>query len=112
MSLQPSGVDDFYRFFRVSGMGHCSGGPGAWDIGQQYVNRPVGVSSPQNNVLEAIIAWVEEGQAPEYLEGLKWVNDIPSAGVSLRRRHCRYPRRNVYSGDGNGNEEDGWQCVL
>lgn len=111
MSLPPAAIDDFYRYFRISGMAHCSGGPGAYDVGHYYVGRPAGVSNPQNNVLQAIVAWVENGTAPEYLEGIKWKNNTASLGEAFRRRHCRYPRRNVYTGTGNGTDEDGWNCV-
>lgn len=34
MKLPSEKLDDFYRFFRISGMGHCAGGNGAWEIGQ------------------------------------------------------------------------------
>lgn len=27
-------LDDIYRFLRISEMGQCSGGPGAWKFGQ------------------------------------------------------------------------------
>lgn len=112
MSLSPDSIDEFYRYFRVAGMAHCSSGPGAFDIGNRYLGRPDGVSEPGNNVLEAIVAWVENGEAPEYIEGIKWVNNTAAAGEQFRRRHCRYPRRNVYTGSGNGTDEDGWNCVL
>lgn len=112
MGLPPDSIDEFYRYFRISGMGHCGQGPGASDIGQAYLSRPAGVSNRNNNVLEAIVAWVERGEAPEYLEGIKWVDDNASGGEAFRRRHCRYPRRNVYNGGGDGTDEDGWKCVL
>lgn len=113
MALPPDQIDAFYRYFRVGGMGHCSGGPGAWDIGQRYTGRAAGTSNPQNNVLEAIVAWVEQGMAPDYMEGFKWINDTVSRGKSFARRHCRYPRRNVYVGSqADGSDEDGWECVL
>lgn len=109
--LTPSQLDEFYRYFRISGMSHCDHGPGAWDIGQLDV-RPAGISNAQNNVLEAIIAWVERDQAPEYIEGIKWTNDSSSNGEAFRRRHCKYPARNVYTGVSNGTTEDGWTCVF
>lgn len=111
MGLPPDKIDNFYRYFRISGMQHCSGGPGAFDIGQGYVGRPSGFSTAENNVLQAIVAWVENGQAPEYIEGINWQNGNPTQGVNFKRRHCRYPRRNVYSVGGNGTGEDSWTCV-
>lgn len=114
MDQTPDQLDDFYRYFRVGGMGHCRGGNGAWDIGQEYAARPAGVSNSQNNVLEAIVAWVEKGEAPEYMEGFKWNGNAmdASGGEQFRRRHCRYPRRNVYMGSGDGSDEAGWECVF
>ena len=111
MGLRPSAVDNFYRLFRVSGMQHCSGGSGAWNVGQVYRGPGQSLSDRTNNVLDAIIAWVEKDQAPEYMEGLRFSTTNPSQ-VALRRRHCRYPGRNVYTGTGNGTDEDGWNCVF
>lgn len=119
MALPPDEIDEFYRYFRISGMGHCRGGLGAADIGQEYVGRPAGLSNPSNNVLEAIVAWVERGEAPDYMQGFKWQTGSQSASVvsaemreNFSRRHCRYPRRNVYRGNGDGSDEDGWECIL
>ncbi|KAM5438256.1 putative feruloyl esterase [Microsporum ferrugineum] len=49
----------------------------------------------ENNALAALVDWVEKGVAPDTLEGVKFEDDEITSGVSLRRRHCRYPRRNV-----------------
>lgn len=72
MSAAPSELDDFYRFFRISGMGHCSGGNGAWQIGQDAG----GEADPQKNVLMRMVEWVEKGSvaAPESVTGVKYIN--------------------------------------
>jgi feruloyl esterase len=112
MDAPPEELDDFYWFFRICGLGHCWGGVGAWDIGQEFASRPEGVSNGGNNVLEAIVAWVERGEAPEYMEGVKWAGSNRGGSEQLRRRHCRWPYRNVYKGNGDGKDEEGWECVL
>jgi feruloyl esterase len=82
-------MDEWVRFFRVSGMNHCSGGPGAWVMGQGG-NAVAGVPfEGSRNVLRAVVDWVEKGVAPEYMEGTKFVNDSVALGVDFRRRHCR-----------------------
>lgn len=41
------------------------------------------------NVLAAIVEWVENGTAPEIIEGTKFVNDTVAMGIAFQRRHCR-----------------------
>lgn len=72
MGLAPSELDDFYRFFRISGMDHCSGGVGAWQIGQTAQGATT--EDPQRNVLLRMVDWVENGEAPETVTGVKFVN--------------------------------------
>ncbi|THU80585.1 putative feruloyl esterase B-2 [Dendrothele bispora CBS 962.96] len=80
MQLSSSELDEFYRFFRISGMGHCAGGVGAWEIGQTLDGSADDVSSgsatldPDRNVLMAVVRWVEEGVAPDTLLGTKFDN--------------------------------------
>ncbi|KAF9257169.1 tannase and feruloyl esterase [Marasmius fiardii PR-910] len=50
-------LDSYYRFFRISGMGHCTGGPGAHQIGQVSSNGTR--TEPEENVLTAMVRWVE-----------------------------------------------------
>lgn len=108
MNLPPDDLDEFYRFFQVSGMGHCNGGDGAYGIGSGY--KTYNSDRPENNVLEAMVKWVEEGVAPETIQGAKFA-DGPGSKVQYTRKHCRYPRRNVYNGPGNYTDENSWQCV-
>ncbi|KAL2144909.1 hypothetical protein VTI28DRAFT_8370 [Corynascus sepedonium] len=107
MGLPSSALDDFYRFFRISGMGHCTGGPGAASVGQ---GRAAAASlDPDQNVLTALVRWVEKGEAPDTILGTAFSGD---GEVAFRRRHCRYPLRNRYTGEGDPQDPDSWECVL
>lgn len=101
----PAAMDEWIRFFRVSGMNHCSGGPGAWVLGQGGNAAAAGVPFERHrNVLSAVVEWVERGVAPEYVEGTKFFNDTVAQGVEFTRRHCLYPLRNVFVGGGYGDQ--------
>ena len=81
-------TDDFARLFLVPGMGHCRGGTGldAFDA------------------LGAIVAWVEEDDAPETLTA-------SSAGMSdVTRPLCPYPTTAVYDGSGNPDSAESFSC--
>ncbi|KAB8074529.1 putative feruloyl esterase B-2 [Aspergillus leporis] len=108
MGLPPTELDEFYRFFQVSGMAHCSGGDGAYGIGNQL--KSYNGNDPENNVLMAMVRWVEKGIAPETIRGAKFT-DGPGTPLEYTRKHCRYPRRNVFKGPGNYTDENAWQCV-
>ncbi|KAF5366825.1 hypothetical protein D9758_006534 [Tetrapyrgos nigripes] len=87
MDLSTSQMDEFYRLFRVSGMFHCFTGPGAWNVGQGLfgdTSPGSDYTDPEKNVLMATVRWVEEGTAPETIEGTKFVNDTNSLGVEFR----------------------------
>ncbi|KIK57913.1 hypothetical protein GYMLUDRAFT_737151 [Collybiopsis luxurians FD-317 M1] len=114
MSMPPSELDSFYRFFRISGMDHCRGGDGAWAIGQSLAGTG-GVldeitSHPDSNVLQALVRWVEQGKAPESLLGTRYIKDSKELGIQSSRRHCRYPYRNHYDGIGNSSQPESWSC--
>lgn len=109
MGLSPAELDAFYRFFLVSGTGHCGGGDGAHAIGQG--SDEVNSYHPSENVLMALVEWVEKGNAPETLIGTHWVNDTQALGVDFQRKHCRFPRRNMYKGQGDASVVGSWECV-
>ncbi|KAK2039348.1 tannase and feruloyl esterase [Colletotrichum somersetense] len=108
MGLTSDQLDEFYRYFRISGMNHCSGGPGATFIGNQQ--KSVANYDPESNVLSAIVRWVEEGIAPDSILGTAYVNGTQGGVVQFKRNHCKYPARNVYKA-GNPNLPESWTCV-
>ncbi|KAL2280137.1 hypothetical protein FJTKL_12750 [Diaporthe vaccinii] len=109
MSYTPEQMDDFIRFFRISGMFHCNSGPGAWVVGQQGGSAAQGSFDRESNVLAAVVDWVEQGIAPETMTGTKFVNDSAALGVDFQRRHCRWPLRNTYLG-GDSKDLESWEC--
>jgi hypothetical protein len=91
MQRSPFELDNFIRFFRISGMSHCASGPGAWAIGQG--GRPPAAATAftrDENILAALVAWVECEIAPDTVRGTKYVNDTPKLGIEFQREHCRY----------------------
>lgn len=115
MGLPPSELDSFYRFFRIGGMDHCSKGLGAWSFGQQAVGGVAQVQQDaQDNVLRRLIEWVEEGdaKAPTTVTGTKYVNDTVSLGVDFKRKHCKYPLRNVCKDAKRYKDPEAWECVI
>ncbi|THV02285.1 tannase and feruloyl esterase [Dendrothele bispora CBS 962.96] len=114
MNLDSTDLDEFYRFFRISGMLHCSGGVGAWEIGQNLAGAGGSIDhlnlDPESNVLMAMVRWVEEGVAPNAVLGTKFVNDTVDEGAQFARKHCKYPLRNTYDGVGDPNLKESWSC--
>lgn len=78
-----SGTQEFFRFFLIPGMGHCSGGPGLNDGG---------------DMLGALIKWKEEGVAPQQLTGTAYDQADPQKTVRFRRPVYPYPLLPVYVG--------------
>ncbi len=108
MHADPAELDEFFRFFRISGMFHCNAGPGAWVLGQGGGAAAAGIGFVAGkNVLAAMVEW---GKAPEVVEGTKFVNDSVRLGVTFTRRHCRYPLRNTYMG-GDASLPSSWNCL-
>lgn len=105
MGLSNTDIDEFMRFFRISGGSHCSsGGAGAWAFGQSGPTKDAG-----DSVIDKIVAWVENGVAPDTLNGTKWFNDDPTQGIAFERAHCRFPYRTTYQ-SGNPNVTTSWSC--
>ena len=109
MGLAEAELDDFYRFFRISGMGHCAGGSGAGAIGNRLQNSAS--DDPEENVLMAMVQWVEEGKAPDAIIGSRFVNGTAESGIDYKRSHCKYPSRNTLAPNGDPKDPDAWSCV-
>ncbi|KAJ5938993.1 ferulic acid Esterase/Feruloyl esterase [Penicillium verhagenii] len=109
-------LDDFYRFFLIPGMQHCSGSinDAPWYIGGfQSLTGTVGVSGYQDrehDVVRALMDWVENGVAVDKIVATKFKNDDPSQGVVRQRPLCPYPKKTVYNGNGDINDSESWHC--
>lgn len=124
-TLKPRGIelDDFYRFFVVPGMQHCQGTPSSmrapWyfagpnqasSLGTGVASVP-GFEDAAHDELLALMAWVEEGTAPETLVGTEWVDEKASQREVLRQRPiCKWPEQARYVGTGDPNEAESWKC--
>ncbi|GME23712.1 hypothetical protein GTA08_BOTSDO07411 [Neofusicoccum parvum] len=123
-TLRPRGVDvdEFYRFFLVPGMQHCSGtpdnmnapwyfaGPNQASVLGSDVHSVPGFSDPEHDVLLAMMAWVENGTAPTQIIGTKFDNDTVHDTVLRQRPLCVYPKQAKYDGSGDVDSADSWTC--
>lgn len=120
--LTPLGIEleDFYRFFLIPGMEHCldSVHDAPWYIAS--ANQPGGLTGTnvwgvpgyrdrKHDAILALMAWVENGIAPDELIATKFIDDTPSEGVQAQRPLCVYPKEAKYVG-GNWNETSAFEC--
>lgn len=87
-------VSDFYRLFLAPGVHHCVGGPGADRIG----------------MLDALVAWVERGAAPDRIVASRISERQDDTVVEFERPLCAYPQLAVYEGAGDPNDADSFSC--
>jgi feruloyl esterase len=90
-------VDSFLKLYMAPGMWHCSGGPGANAFGNLGPQLPPIPGAPSDDVLGALISWVEGGTAPGSIIATKYTNDNPADGIAFQRPLCPYPQSAVYS---------------
>jgi feruloyl esterase len=109
---------DFYRLFMVPGMGHCSGGDGAWAFGQP--GQDAAGTGPRYDPVDALERWVEQGVAPERFIGMrpaKETADDDKGAVRadrtapMTRPICRYPAVPVYRGTGSPDDAASFACM-
>jgi len=101
---------DFFRLFMVPGMLHCGGGPGPNAFGQNLPQAQPLSASPEHDILSALERWVEDGDAPERIVAVKYVNDAPAQGVARTRPLCVYPKVAVYDGSGSTDDAPNFRC--
>lgn len=95
-------ADAFARLFLVPGMNHCSGGP----------------ATDQFDMLAPLVAWVEQGKAPDRVTakargiGANVVNtELPASWSANRTRPlCVYPKVARYNGSGDVENASSFSC--
>jgi feruloyl esterase len=104
-------LSDYARLFMAPGVWHCSGGPGPNVFGAQYQLPPPKPGDPSDDALAALVDWVEHGVAPSRIIATKYVNDVPAQGIASQRPLCQYPNHAAYTGNGDANDPENFQCV-
>jgi feruloyl esterase len=110
-------LPQFVRYYRVPGMAHCGGGTGPGDAPDQ--------------MLEALIAWVEEGKSPDDIVAHRGTDKVqllfanpatkvvsgvmvpPPAGPSRDFLLCPFPKTAVFNGSkaaDAANDAANWSC--
>jgi feruloyl esterase len=84
-------TSEFARLFMAPGVGHCAGGVGP---------QPYGL-------LDALLAWVENGKAPEALPAAR--RDQTGA-VTRSRPLCQFPQVARYKGSGSTDDAANFVC--
>jgi hypothetical protein len=85
------GASKFARLFLAPGVGHCGGGPGPQPDGQ----------------FDAVVQWVEKGQAPEMLHAVR-----REKGAVVRTRPlCPFPLMAKYRGSGSTDDQASFACA-
>ena len=117
MNLATDAMNDFYRMFLIPGMGHCRDSDVApWFIaggGQSIANSShsvPGFMDANHDVVLAIMAWVENGTAPDSIIATKFAGDTDRNTVVNQRPICAYPNLAKYVGSGNSNLSSNWAC--
>lgn len=86
------GVKEYYRYFEAPGVQHCGGGNGPYP----------------HKAFETLVAWVEQGVVPDFLEGVALPTDN---GTVYNRPVCAYPAMARYKGTGDVTLAENWQCA-
>jgi feruloyl esterase len=100
-----SRTDDFFRFFPLAGMGHCSGGEGFSHIGGATGSALQ--NDANHDMVRALERWVTAKEAPSAFIGAH-VNDDKK--VTATRPICRYPLEARYNGHGEMLEAANFTC--
>ncbi|KAM0123390.1 hypothetical protein ACHAO1_011308 [Botrytis cinerea] len=125
-ALAPKSIDvsSFYRLFLIPGMEHCQSTPSGqnapWYIsganqaavlGSDISGVP-GFRDAKHDVLLALMAWVENGTAPNEIIATKWIDDDVTQALDRQRPICAYPNQTKYNGTGNPDLAESWTCEL
>ena len=99
-------TDNFYKLYLAPGVDHCAGGVGADTFGQTFLDSNPQGPTPANDMLLAMMRWVEDSVAPGTLEAVK----VDDGNIAFSRPLCAYPSHPVYSGTGDPTKAANFRC--
>jgi feruloyl esterase len=103
-------VSRFYRAFELPGMEHCMGGPGPNNISASLQPEQRSVR-PDQDIMAAVVNWVEHGSAPDFLVATKYTDDDPAKSQVMTRPICVYPKLAQWDRKGDPSGYRSFRCV-
>lgn len=88
---------------------YIAGANQAASLGADVSGVP-GFRDAKHDVILALMAWVEEQEAPDDIIATVWTDDQTRTEVHRQRPICKYPLQANYTGSGDGNSADSWSC--
>ena len=102
-------VESFSRLYMVPGMEHCSGGPGAFALGQFGMETAKG---PKYGLFDSLQDWIEKGSPDESVAATKYsIGKDGTRKAAMTRPLCAYPKVAKYKGSGETNDAANFACV-
>jgi len=95
----------FARLMMVPGHYHCRGGTGPDRFGGSATPEPIG--DADHDVLAAMVAWVEQGRAPERVIA----SQMDGGRVVRQRPLCVWPKQAIHTG-GDPDKAENFHCAL
>jgi pimeloyl-ACP methyl ester carboxylesterase len=97
--------DSFSRLYMVPGMAHCGGGAGVNEFGQD--KSGIVPAEPTRDIFRALMAWSENGVAPNQIIATRVENGAPTRTQPL----CSYPQIAKYKGSGSTTDAANYSCA-
>ena len=104
--LTPAKRDASYKLFLAAGMDHCRGGVGPDSFGFFGEDLPEPPTA-QNDLLTAMVEWVEHGREPATLTASK----LEGGKVTMTRPVCAWPQVLRYTGKGDTSTAAAFTCA-
>jgi feruloyl esterase len=70
-----------------------------------------GQMDAKHDVLQAMMAWVENKTAPNEIIATAWDNGASPSKVYRQRPLCVYPKQAKYKGTGDEKQAENWVCA-
>ena len=102
-------TQDFYRLYMVPGMSHCANGPGPNSFGG-ILQYHLPEADAEDDIVDALMQWVEHGGAPDKIVATKFKDDDPSKGILMTRPLCPFPANARWIGRGSTNDAANFVC--
>jgi feruloyl esterase len=105
-----AGTQNFFRYYLVPGMGHCSGitgAPGPGEFGQPY--SPYVPKDKEHDMLLKLVDWVENKTAPDSIVATRYA-DAAGTTAAMERPICTYPKVPTYQ-SGDATKASSFQCL-